>query len=92
VKGGKARVYTAVERAGSSSGNFVSLSSAGDALSREARKNDVNLESFTCTFIPYWIRLIPCCLGTDSCPAHEFKSSRCLFKKFDKGTLPYGSQ
>jgi hypothetical protein len=37
VKGGKARVYTAVERAGSSSGNLVSLSSAGDAQSREAK-------------------------------------------------------
>jgi hypothetical protein len=31
VKGGQARVYTAVERAGSSSGNLVSLSSTGDA-------------------------------------------------------------
>ncbi len=38
VKGGQARVYTAVERAGSNGGNFVSLSSAGDALIREARK------------------------------------------------------
>jgi len=41
VKGGQARVYTAVERAGSSSGNLVILSSAGDAQSREARKKTV---------------------------------------------------
>jgi hypothetical protein len=40
VKGGQARVYTAVEGAGSSSGNLVSLSSAGDALSMvEKQKN-----------------------------------------------------
>jgi hypothetical protein len=48
VKGGQARVYTAVERAGSSSGNLVSLTSTGDAQSREARKKRCNFRSFNC--------------------------------------------